>query len=220
MKIISLNVGMPRTISWRDRIITTGIFKEPVAGPLELRRFNFDGDRQADLENHGGRAKALYAYPSEHYQFWRDELPDMELPWGVFGENLTTEGLQEESTHIGDHFRVGTAVVQVTQPRFPCYKLGLRFGRDDIVRRFLESGRSGIYFSVVKEGVVNTGDSILLVHPVENGVTVADINRAYADTSGHIPLVRRASELEALPSGLRDYFRQQLSSIDTGDSAG
>src|SRR5580700_10135622 len=159
MKIVSVNVGAPRTVYWGDREVTTGIFKEPVKGPVMLRRLNLDGDRQADLENHGGRAKAVYAYPSEHYQIWRKELPGLELSWGAFGENLTTEGLKEETTYIGDHFRVGQALVMVTQPRIPCYKLGLRLGRDDIVKRFLESNRSGIYFSVLEEGMVKAGDT-------------------------------------------------------------
>jgi MOSC domain-containing protein YiiM len=216
MRIVSLNVGLPRTIWWKDREVTTGIFKEPVKGPVTLRRFNLDGDRQADLENHGGKVKAVYAYPSEHYESWSDEMPGMELPWGIFGENLTTEGLREESVHIGDHFRIGTAVVMVTQPRIPCYKLGLRFGRDDIVKRFLESRRSGIYFEVVEEGLIDMGDTITRVHEEENGVTVADINRAYVNGRENVPMIRRALELKALPPALRSHFQEQLASF--GDS--
>jgi len=213
MRIVSLNVGLPRTIFWKNREVTTGIFKEAVKGPVALRRFNLDGDRQADLENHGGKVKAVYAYPSEHYESWGNELPEMKLPWGVFGENLTTEGLREESAHIGDQFRIGTAVVLVTQPRLPCYKLGLRFGRDDIVKRFLESKRSGIYFSVVEEGLINTGDAIVPLHVEQNGVTVADINRAYVNARENIPVMRRALELKALPPGFRSHFREQLTSL-------
>jgi MOSC domain-containing protein YiiM len=214
MRIVSLNVGLPRTIAWRGQHVTTAIFKQPAEGPVLLRQFNLEGDRQADLENHGGPDKAIYAYPSEHYEFWRKELPQMELPWGMFGENLTTEGLREESTHIGDRFRVGEAVVMVTQPRIPCYKLGIRFGRDDIVRRFLESGRSGIYFSVMKEGMVATLDAIDRIHQAEGGITVADINRAYVHGDENIPLLRRAVRLGGLPAGIRNHFVQQLSSID------
>jgi MOSC domain-containing protein YiiM len=215
MRIVSLNVGLPRTIAWRGQQVTTGIFKQPVQGPLLLRQCNLDGDRQADLENHGGRVKAVYAYPSEHYAFWHQELPHMELPWGMFGENLTTEGLAEANTQIGDQFRIGEAVVMVTQPRIPCYKLGIRFGRDDIIKRFLESGRSGIYFSVVKEGMVAPGDPIGWSHRAEGGITVADINRAYAHGHENISLMRRAVHLAGLPVGIRDHFAQQLSSIDT-----
>jgi MOSC domain-containing protein YiiM len=218
MKIISLNVGLPRTILWGDREVTTGIFKQPVEGPLALRQFNLDGDGQADLKNHGGRGKAIYAYPSEHYEFWAAELAGIEWRWGMFGENLTTEGLCEEDAHIGDEFRVGTAVLTVSQPRMPCYKLGLRLGRDDIVKRFLESGRSGIYFSVLEEGVVASGDAIVRIHVEENGITVADINRAYGNAGENIPLVRRAAELEGLPPGLRGHFQQLLASIESGES--
>jgi MOSC domain-containing protein YiiM len=215
MRIVSLNVGLPRTVAWRGQQVTTGIFKQPVKGPILLRQFNLVGDRQADLKDHGGQGKAVYAYPSEHYEFWHKELPQMELPWGMFGENLTTEGLMEENTHIGDRFRIGEALVMVTQPRIPCYKLGVKFGRDDIVRRFLESGRSGIYFSVMKEGMISALDPIDRIHHAEGGITVADINRAYVHGNENISLMRRAVRLGELPAGIRDRFVQQLSSIDS-----
>jgi MOSC domain-containing protein YiiM len=214
MKIISLNVGLPRAVPYMDREIRTGIFKSPVAGPLLLRRLNLDGDHQADLENHGGRNKAVYAYASEHYNFWRREFPDMDLPWGMFGENLTTEGLFEENAFIGDHFRIGQAVVKVTQPRIPCYKLGIRFGRADIIKRFLASRRSGIYFSVVEEGLVNTDDRIERVHEDERRISIADINRAYVNTGDNIPLVRHIVSLEILPRGLHDEFVESLAALD------
>lgn len=214
MKIISLNAGLPRTVPYNGGEVSTGIFKAPVPGPRMLRRLNLDGDRQADLENHGGRNKAVYAYPSEHYEFWRRELPGMDLPWSIFGENLTTEGLKEEDACIGDHFRIGEAVVAVRQPRIPCYKLGIRFGRDDIVKKFLASGRSGIYFSVLEEGLVNAGDAIERIHRDENGVTVADINRAYVHGRENIPLLRRIVSAEILPPGLHQDFREQLTSLE------
>ena len=214
MKIISLNVGKPRTVHFVNRDVTTAIFKSPVPGPLLLRRLNLDGDHQADLEVHGGRNKAVYAYPSEHYEFWRKELPDMELPWGIFGENLTTEGLTEEGVCIGDHFRIGKSVVKVTQPRIPCYKLAIRFGRPDIVKRFLLSKRSGIYFSVVEEGLVNTGDTIERIHEDKNHLSVADINRAYAKDNKDIALLRRIVSLEILPRGLHDEFAEELSALE------
>src|SRR5436305_9927813 len=140
MKIISVNVGRPRLVMWQGSPVSTGIFKEPVEGRVALRTLNLDGDRQADLTVHGGPAKAVYAYPSEHYPFWRGELPGTELPWGMFGENFTTEGLLETTANVGDRFRVGTAELQVTQPRLPCYKLGIKFGREDMLKRFLLSG--------------------------------------------------------------------------------
>ena len=145
MQVVSVNVGLPRDVLWKGRTVTTGIFKEPVAGRVQVRKFNLDGDKQADLSVHGGADKAVYLYPVEHYAYWRRELPDMELPWGMFGENLTTEGLLEDGVNIGDRFRVGSAEVVVTQPRMPCQKLAIRFGRSDIIKRFLASGRTGLY---------------------------------------------------------------------------
>jgi MOSC domain-containing protein YiiM len=210
MKVISLNVGLPRTVRDRDREVTTGIFKSPAPGPLMLRRLNLDGDRQADLENHGGHNKAVYAYPSEHYEFWRRELPGMDLPWGIFGENLTIEGLREEDACIGDHFRIGEAVVAVSQPRIPCYKLGIRFGRDDIVKRFLASGRSGIYFSVVEEEMVKAGDEIERIRRNEHGISAAEVNRAYIHGRENVPLLRRIVSAEILPPGLHEHFVERL----------
>jgi MOSC domain-containing protein YiiM len=214
MKIISLNVGLPRMVRDRDREVITGIFKSPVQGPVMLRRLNLDGDRQADLEVHGGRDKAVYAYPSEHYDYWRQEFAEMELPWGMFGENFTTEGLFEGSSFIGDHFRIGDALVAVTQPRMPCFKLAIRFGRDDIVKRFLASGRSGIYFSVLEQGLVDAGDKIERVREDENRVSVADINRVYVHGRDNVALLRRASNLEKLSSGLREELARQLQLIE------
>ena len=206
MKIISLNVGLPRTVSWKGHEVSTGIFKDPVEGPLMLRRLNLDGDRQADLEVHGGRAKAVYAYASEHYKPWRKELREPKLSWGNFGENWTTEGLREDEACIGDRFRIGEALVMVTQPRFPCYKLAIRMGRDDILERFLKSRRSGIYFSVLEEGLVNAGDTIERVHRDPAGVTIADINRAYIKEGDYIPLMRRAVLHNELPNGVKGHF--------------
>ena len=210
MRIISLNVGRPRTVPCGDREVTTSIFKSPVQGPLLLRRLNLDGDAQADLQVHGGRNKAVYAYPSEHYEFWRREFPEQELPWGMFGENLTTEGLTEENACIGDQFRIGEALVRVTQPRMPCYKLGIRFGRPDMVKRFLASRRSGIYFAVVEEGMLNAGDPIERIQGNENGLSIADVNLAYVDAKNNLSLVRRIVELEILPRGLHDEFAEEL----------
>ena len=175
--MISVNVGLPRVVEWKGRTITTGIFKEPVEGRTTLHRLNLDGDRQVDLTVHGGPDKAVYAYPAEHYAHWRQELPGMELPWGTFGENLSTEGLLEDSVNIGDRFRIGTAEVQVTQPRVPCYKLSSKFRRDDMIKRFLASQRSGFYLRVLQEGEVAPGDPFELTSRDANNVTVAYINR-------------------------------------------
>jgi len=209
MKLISVNVGQPCQVPWNGQTVATGIFKEPVESTVRLRRLNLDGDQQADLKVHGGPYKAVYVYPSEHYEFWRRELPGAELPWGAFGENFTTEGVLEESTYIGDRFRVGSAVVAVTQPRMPCYKLGIKFGRNDIIKRFLASRRTGFYFSVVEEGEVRAGDMVDLLAREENRVSVADIVQLYVADNLDPDLLRKAAGLAALPANWRDYFLQR-----------
>src|SRR6266404_5507760 len=180
MKIVSLNVGLPQLVLRNDEPVSTGIFKEPVAGRVNLRTLNLDGDRQADLSVHGGPEKAVYVYPSEHYDYWRRELPGMDLPWGAFGENFTTEGLLEEDVRIGDRLQVGSAEFAVTQPRMPCYKLGIRFGRDDMVKRFLQSGRTGFYLSVLEEGNVGAGDLVEMASKAQGNVSVAEVASLYA----------------------------------------
>jgi MOSC domain-containing protein YiiM len=210
MKIISVNVSRPRLVVWNGQTVSTGIYKTPVEGRAMLRTLNLDGDRQADLTVHGGLTKAAYAYPSEHYSYWRDELPGTELPWGMFGENFTIEGLDEASVNIGDRFRLGSAEVMVTEPRMPCYKLGIKFGRTDILKRFMASGRTGFYFSVQREGEVGAGDAIELMERDENNVTVADISRLYVRDKDDVETMQRAIALEALPESWREYFRQRL----------
>jgi MOSC domain-containing protein YiiM len=210
MKIISLNVGRPQLVVWDGQTVSTGIYKTPVGGRVTLRALNLDGDRQADLTVHGGPFKAVYAYPSEHYDYWRAELPGTELPWGMFGENFTTEGLDETAVRIGDRFRVGTAELTVTQPRMPCHKLGIKFGRADIIKRFLASGRTGFYFSVRREGEVGAGDEFELIERDGSNVTVADITRLHAVDRRDAEGLRRAVAHEALPESWRERFRRQL----------
>ncbi len=210
MKLLSVNVGLPRDIEWKGKVVRTSIFKAPVDGPVRVARLNLEGDQQSDLSVHGGIDKAVYAYPSEHYPFWRRELLGIDLPWGIFGENFTTEGLLEETVHIGDRFRVGSTELVVAQPRMPCFKLGIRFNRPDIVKRFLHSGRSGFYFSVVREGKVTAGDSIELLKRDEYGVTVADVVNLYRRDATNQDLLRRFSELPSLPKSWREYFRRRL----------
>ena len=170
----------------------TSIFKEPVAGSVRARTLNLDGDEQSDLSVHGGPDKAVYLYPSEHYAYWRAQLPDMDFPFGAFGENLTSEGLSETAVHIGDLVSIGTAEFVVTQPRLPCFKLGVRFGRLDMVRRFQQTGRSGFYLSVRREGVIAAGDEVHLVAGEQHGVSVADIVRLYTSHGREQALLRRA----------------------------
>ena len=213
MKILSVNVGLPREVLFREEIVTTGIFKKPLEGQVKLRKLNLDGDKQADLTVHGGQDKAVYAYPIEHYEYWQHELPNTALPWGMFGENFTTEGLIEDAVNIGDRFRIGSAEVVATQPRMPCYKLGVKFGRMDIVRRFLASGRPGIYFKVLQEGEVEAGNSIELISKDESNITVKDIVRLYVKDNKDIESMQRAIRVKALPIGWRYHFRQQIEQL-------
>jgi len=210
VKILSVNVGLPREVTWQGKVVTTGIFKEPVNEPVMLRTLNLDGDGQADLTVHGGVTKAVYAYPSEHYGYWRTELPGIDLPWGMFGENFTTEGLLEENVYIGDRFGIGETEVMVTEPRMPCYKLGIKFGRPDIIKRFLASRRTGFYFAVVREGMVVTSDAIKLIGHEQQDISVADITRLYAFQKDDLKSLRRAIEVEALPKSWKGYFQHQL----------
>jgi MOSC domain-containing protein YiiM len=209
MKLLSVNVGLPREIEFHGKLVRTSIFKSPLSGQVRVATLNLEGDEQSDLSVHGGVHKAVYAYPSEHYAFWREEVPGLDLSWGAFGENFTTEGLLEE-VHIGDRLRVGTAEFAVTQPRMPCFKLGIRFGRPEIVKRFLRSGRTGFYLAVLQEGQVTAGDSIEMLARDEHGVTVADIANLYKTDATNQDLLRRASELPALPPFWRDHFRKRL----------
>ena len=224
MKLVSVNTGMPREVSWHGRMVTTGIFKEPVKGRVALRKLNLDGDRLADLTVHGGEHKAVYCYPLAHYDYWKKELPGRELPMGMFGENFTidggTDGLLEESVHLGDRFSVGTARVVVTQPRLPCYKLGVRFGSDDMVKRFLASGRTGFYVAVMREGEVGTGDEMEVIAREANAVAVSEITRLYVVKrfgEAEVNAVRRALGVEELPESWKEYFRERLRQAGAGN---
>ena len=213
MKLFSVNTGLPREVTWRHMMVTTGIFKEPVAGRVALRKMNLDGDRQADLTVHGGEFKAVYCYPLAHYDYWKQELPGRDLPLAIFGENFTTDGLLENSVHLGDRFSIGSAEVVVTQPRLPCYKLGIRFQADDMVKRFLASGRSGFYFAVTREGEVGAGDEIKLLARDPQAVPVSEITRLYIAkefSSADVASLQKALQVAALPESWKEYFRERL----------
>lgn len=211
MKLLSLSVSRPRLVLYNGATVSTGIFKQPVEGSLQLRTLNLDGDRQADLNVHGGPFKAVYAYPSEHYPFWRNELPDIDLPWGMFGENFTTEGLSERDLHIGDRLQIGSAIIMVRQTRTPCYKLGIKFQREDMIPRFLESGRSGFYFSVEKEGTVAAGDSFRVLSRETEAMTIAEMNQVLVRDRYNRELLDKALSTKALPEHWREYFSERLS---------
>ena len=214
MKVLSVNVGRPRDIEWRRDLVATAIHKTPVPGRIAVARLNVEGDQQADLSVHGGPDKAVYAYPTEHYPFWREELPGVELPWGAFGENLSIEGLLEPEVRIGDRLRIGTAEFVVTQPRMPCFKLNVRFRRPDMVKRFVRAGRSGFYLSVLKEGHVGAGDTIEWVPTDEEAVSVAEVAALYTADTANRDLMQRAVQTAALPQAWRDYFLKQLGEAD------
>jgi MOSC domain-containing protein YiiM len=203
MQIVSVNVGIPKVIErGNDGEILTGIFKSAVEGPVMVRTLNLDGDRQADLKVHGGVYKAVYAYSAEHYPFWGSVYPELELPWGMFGENLTTVGMNESSMCVGDKVRIGTAILQVTQPRVPCFKLAAKFDDNDIIDTFFASGRSGIYFSVVQEGELQKGEQIEIIHRDPAQFSIWEALKLYTKEPGPETL-ERALRTEALPPGLR-----------------
>lgn len=192
--------------------VLTAIFKEPVEGKVRVNELNFEGDAQADLTVHGGQYKSVYAYTVEHYDLWRAELPEMELPHGMFGENLTVTGMPETEVFIGDRLRIGTAEFAVTQPRLPCYKLGIRFGRSNILRMFLKSRRTGFYLTVLKTGELGTGDEIEILSRDENRVSIEDMVRVYATDKKDADTMRRALLVEHLPESWKAEFRKRLES--------
>lgn len=213
IKLVSVNTGVPRDVIWHGRTVTTAIYKQPVKGRLALLKLSLEGDSQADLGAHGGKDKAVYCYPVEHYDYWNEELPGREFPMGVFGENFTTDGLLEDSVHVGDRFAVGSAEIVATQPRLPCYRLGVRFGSDDMVKRFLASRRTGFYFAVAREGEVGAGDEVKLIARDSMAVPVAEITRLYvAKEYGHdeAASARRALGVTALPARWKEYLHDRL----------
>jgi MOSC domain-containing protein YiiM len=216
VRVISVNVGGPRHVEWHGRPVQTSIWKYPVEGRIPLRRLNLEGDEQSDLSVHGGPHKAVYLYPFEHFDVWARELPEIDFPLGAFGENFTTQGLLEEDVAIGDRFKVGTAELVVTQPRMPCFKLGIRFGRDDMVKRFLRSGRSGYYVAVAREGVVGRGDIIERLSRDSRGVSIADVFALYSRDAGNRELLERVVDHPGLPESWRESFRHRLRALDAG----
>ena len=213
MHIVSVNVGLPREVPWKHMRVSTAIFKEPVEGAIPIRKLNLDGDRQADLTVHGGPQKAVYGYPVEHYDYWRELLPQMPPVLGAFGENLTTRGALEEDLCIGDHVRVGTALLQVAQPRMPCYKLQVRFDREDMTKLFVASLRSGFYFSVIEEGEVGEGDAMKIVQREQHGISVAIVNRLYYARTIDEELLERTLRVPGLTSESRSAILSRVGAL-------
>jgi MOSC domain-containing protein YiiM len=213
INLVSVNCGLPRQVLWHGRSVTTSIYKEPVKGRVALRTLNLDGDRQSDLSVHGGLSKAVYCYPAAHYEYWKKELLGRELPPGSFGENFTVAGLVEDSVHVGDRFAVGSAEVVVTEPRLPCYKLGVRFESDEMVKRFLASRRSGFYVAVVREGEVGAGDTIVMTGREAGSVPLPWIMRLYVAKDYSVQEmkdVRQVLAAPAVPESWKEYFRERL----------
>lgn len=212
MKLISVNVGLPVKVKFGNEIVTTGIFKNPVDKRINLKKLNLEGDRQADLTVHGGLDKAVYSYPYEYYDFWRKEFPDISFNWGMFGENLTTEGLFESQVNVGDRFQIGSAQLVATQPRMPCYKLGVKFGRMDIIKKFLKSEKSGIYFKVIKEGGIVINDTIKLIKKDNNNITIKNIVELITkEDKENTTLLEKTVKVRDLPQGWKNYFLEKLS---------
>jgi MOSC domain-containing protein YiiM len=209
-KLISLQVGVPRTVTRDGQEVSTGIYKAQVAKRVQLHWLNLDGDRQADLSVHGGQDKAVYAYPSEHYPYWKKELGGMNLTWGDFGENFTTKGLLEDTVCIGDRFTIGGAEVVVTQPRLPCFKLNWKFDNDLLAKIFLASRRTGFYLRVLREGEVGAGDKIVRIHHDENRVSISDCLRIHLREPVPSDLIHRALRVEYLSAAWREKFSKLI----------
>lgn len=210
MKLLSVNVGRPRPVPYRDGVVSTGIYKEPVADRVWVRRLNIEGDGQADLRVHGGEHKAVYAYPFEHYAFWERELGRNDFVSGQFGENLTVEGLLEDVVHIGDIYRLGEALLQVSQPRSPCFKLGIRMGDARFPARFTAENRTGFYLRVLEEGRIAAGDTIERVEQAKDSISVCDAFRLRHGSGGTRDEYARAARIEALTPSWRAAFEKRL----------
>ncbi len=210
MHLISINVGLPQALSWKDQTATTSIVKKPVEGPVFVHTLHLEGDAQANLTVHGGVTKAVYGYPLEHYAYWESELNKEHLPPGSFGENLTIDGLKESDTQIGDRFQIGKVVLMATEPRQPCDKLAMRMQQEDMIERFLYSLRSGVYFSVLKEGMIQAGDEVKCIHKEQHGITVSDIIRLDVIDRNDEEGLRKAIKIDALPEKWKKRFRSRV----------
>lgn len=212
MQVLSIHAGQPQTVEWRGYVVTTSIFKQPVTQRVAVGKLNIQGDRQSDLSVHGGPDKAVYIYPSIHYPFWRTQYPDLTIAYGMLGENLTVDGLREDNTYIGDTFRIGTAEFTVTQPRLPCFKLAVRFGKPDVLQRMLHSGQTGFYVKVAREGEIGPGDSIEWLSRDEHKVSVWELVSLFRSGGKDQTIIQRALQVEALPAS----WRKDLSAIEAG----
>ena len=213
MKIISTNIGLPQTITWKEKTVQTGIFKKPVNKPIFLSKLGVDEDAVMNKKVHGGIDKSCYLYPTDHYAFWKQKYPDLDWNWGIFGENLSVAGLAENKMHIGDVLEIGESIVKITQPRIPCYKLGVRFGHQEIIKQFLEASRSGIYVKVLKEGFVQAGDQVYLLERQSNNLTVSQIFDQFTASKRDKYLIDKAlGDVDLAASMIKDLkrFRESI----------
>ncbi|MEM7551967.1 MAG: MOSC domain-containing protein [Bacteroidota bacterium] len=213
MKLVSVNVGKPQTVNWKGKEVETGIYKESVDGVVKVNSLNLEGDQQADLKVHGGVSKAVYAYPSEHYEYWKSVYPEKNLDWGKFGENLTTSGVLETEINVGDQYKIGSAIFEVTEPRMPCYKLGIKMEDDSILKKFLEANYSGFYFKVVQQGELQAGDSIELVQRDDYGFTVSEMSSLYWNEKKNKPLLEKALGFPKLLDSWKPFFEDKLKEL-------
>lgn len=211
MQLISVNVAMPKEVQHKRKTVQTGIFKEPVEGRVRLRELNLDGDGQADLSVHGGVHQAVYVYPFEHYDYWQEKLGRKDLTFGQFGENFTTLGMLEEQIHIGDIFRIGSAMVQVTQPRVPCYKLALKMQMPQFPKLFMASGRTGFYLRVLQPGEVGAGDVIQRLDIDPDPMSVQEVFRLAFIEPNNRTALQKAADLRGLSPGWQSMFEERLS---------
>ena len=213
MQIVSLNTGQIREINQNGKIITTAIYKTPVDRSLEVHSLGIEGDQQADLRVHGGVDKAVYAYPAEHYDYWQKLLNSNELPYGMFGENITTSGYPEDQVYFGDVFQAGTAELQVTRPRQPCSKLNLKFNDNRMAKKFLASGRSGFYFRVLKPGRIKAGDPFTRVATSPDRFSIHEFNVVYSKEKNNIGLLKKVVKVKDVPLKYREQFREHLNGL-------
>lgn len=207
MKLLSLNIGKPQHFEYKGKQITTSIYKHPVNGKRNVSLHNIDGDAQSDLTNHGGKMKAVYAYDISNYQFWKDVIERHDWTYGLFGENLTTSGLEDKNIFLGDIFKIGTVYFKAVQPRFPCYKLNIRFNREDMLPLFTQHQRNGTYFSVVQPGNIEAGDEIILAERSNFDVTIQQMVEAYYNKGTNKELLQKILAIDFLPERLLKAFR-------------
>jgi|TARA_B100001059_G_scaffold25522_1_gene20496 MOSC domain-containing protein YiiM len=214
MKILSINVSLPKKIVFKNKSLTTSIFKEPTNRVIKLKKIGLDGDKQADLKSHGGPNKALYLYSYQHYKYWGDILKkDFSNNYGLIGENITVDELDEEKYFIGDEIGISNVVIKITQPRIPCYKLGIKMNDKNFVREFISYGHLGLYAKVLKTGEIKNGDALKLLHREENTMTVYNISRLLFDKDVNIEELRRAVKINCLSEEIKTRFNERLAKL-------